>query len=273
MLVGACSASGGTSPTPAGATSTSSGDASSSGDPTTSGGPQGSSGTSGASGSVPEGGSDLDDEFDGAVIQTSWTAVNAGQTDNSVNGGVLRMKPNKNCVWFNADEGPGLVKLVTGNFKVTANVRARRASNPSQPAPGTFQFAGLIARDPAGSRSPENYVFTVMGERGGWLTNETKNTINGASKVHGPNEGRTNSDAELRICRIDQVFRMYNRPPQGGAWKLESTYNRAADMVPLPQTLQVGPIAYTYTNSPDLVGEFEYVRYRVVSSLADCTTD
>ena len=250
----------------------SSGTSGSSGSSGTSGS-SGCSGTSGTSGSPPppDGGSELDDEFEGNAVDGAWTALNAQMVASTVSGGVLRMTPNRNCVWFHADEGPGLVKLVTGDFKVTANVRARRASNPSMPAPGIFQFAGLIARDPASNSGHENYVFTVMGERGGWLTNETKNTIQSSSDVHGPNEGRTNSDAELRICRIGQVFRLYNRPPAGGAWKLESTYNRAG--APLPQTLEVGPIAYTYTDSPDLVGEFDYVRFSPVTTVADCTAD
>ena len=271
-------------------TGTSSGSAGSNGDPSKNGGSSGTSGTSGGTSGTsgcggssgtsggtsdspppPDGGSDLDDEFNGNAVDSAWTVLNAQMVASTVSGGVLRMTPNRNCVWFHADEGPGLVKLVTGDFKVTANVRARRASNPAMPAPGIFQFAGLIARDPAGSSGHENYVFTVMGERGGWLTNETKNTIQSSSDVHGPNEGRTNADAELRICRIGQVFRLYNRPPAGGSWKLESTYDRAG--APLPQTLEVGPIAYTYTNSPDLVGEFDYVRFSPVTTVADCTTD
>ena len=202
-------------------------------------------------------------------MNASWTVLNAGQFTSTVGGGVLRMTPNTNCVWFHGDQGPALVKLVTGNFKVTTSVRARRASRPADPPPPEFQFAGLIARSPEGNK--ENYVFSVMGERGGWLTNETKTTVDGSSDVHGPNEGRTNADAQLRICRIGQVFRLYNRPPSGGEWKLESTYDRAG--APLPETVQVGPIAYTYTSSPDLVGEFDYVRFGAALDVADCTPD
>lgn len=281
VSAGACANCGDNPPGP-GAANPSSGSAGSNAAPgsphQSSGGPgtgsaTGTTGTSGASGSgaIPDGGDDLDDEFEGAALDGAWTVLNGEQVATSVSGGVLRMTPNRHCVWFHADEGPGLVKLVTGDFKVTANVRARRASRPSQPAPGVYQFAGLIARDPAGSSAPENYVFSVMGERGGWLTNETKNTINDSSDVHGPNEGRKHADAELRVCRVGQVFRLYNRPPTGGRWKLESTYDRSN--APLPQTLQVGPIAYTYTSSPDLVGEFDYVRFRPVSSVDDCATD
>ena len=261
---------GGSSGTSGGSSGTSSGSSGSSG---TSGGSNGTlpDGGGGSSGTLPDGGSELDDEFEGNAVDSAWTALNTQMVASTVSGDVLRMTPNRNCVWFHADEGPGLIKLVTGDFKVTANVRARRASNPSMPAPGIYQFAGLIARDPAGSTAHENYVFTVMGERGGWLTNETKNTIRSSSDVHGPNEGRKHADAELRICRIGQVFRLYNRPPAGGPWKLESTYDRKG--APLPETLEVGPIAYTYTNSPDLVGEFDYVRFGTVTTVADCTAD
>lgn len=214
----------------------------------------------------------LDDEFNGSSLSPSWTMLNGSQFTYQVTGGTLNMRPTQYCVWFEGDEGPAFIKSVTGDFKVTTSVKARKASNPTLPAPRDFQFAGIIARDPASATSNmENYVFTVMGDRGGYLTNETKNTIDNSSNVQGPDTGRTHADAELRICRIGQIFRLYERPIGGTAWTLAVMYDRAPK--PLPATLQVGPIAYTFTRTPDLVGEFNYIRFAPVGSVADCTTD
>jgi hypothetical protein len=122
------------------------------------------------------------------------------------------MRPTKNTVWYKKDQGPGLVKLVTGNFKVTSTVRARRASAPGEPVSNGYQFAGLIARDPASAKpdAKESYVFNVVGYRGDYLSVETKTTKRDHSDVEGP--AWPSADAELRICRKDDVFRVYKRP-------------------------------------------------------------
>lgn len=244
------------------------------------GGSAGISGSAGTSGSAGSGGTGalaaLNDELDGTTLDPAWTVINDAMFDHELSGGMLLMRPTPAvcnsypyCVWFQADNGPAFVKLVAGDFAVSASVRARRASNTSQPPPPEFQFAGLIARDPASDASGvENYVFTVMGERGGFLTNELKSTVNDSSQVIGPDTGRTDADAELRICRIGQVFRLYRRPIGGSAWTLAHTFDRSSN--PLPAQLQVGPITYSYTSNTDVEGQFDWVRFREVATPADC---
>jgi hypothetical protein len=214
----------------------------------------------------------LSDDFAGDALAPSWTVVHGDLFRPAVGEGTLRMTTTAFSVWYMADRGPALVKSVTGGFKVSATVRARQASDPRLPPPPEFQFAGLIARDPASEESRrENYVFTVLGERGGYLTNETKTTRDNVSQVHGPNEGRATADGQLRICRVGQVFRVYNRPLEGGAWKLEQTYDRRRN--PLPATLQVGPIVYSFTKKPDLVGQFDDIRFAYAGHPDDCAKD
>ncbi len=227
----------------------------------------------------------LDDDFSGKELSADWTVLNGDTFEHRLDGGRLHMRPTKNTVWYKKDQGPGLVKLVTGNFKVTSTVRARRASAPGEPVSNGYQFAGLIARDPASAKpdAKESYVFNVVGYRGDYLSVETKTTKRDHSDVEGP--AWPSADAELRICRKDDVFRVYKRPigdsfggarsaggepsPPDNPWELGHTYERGD----LPPTLQVGPIAYAFTDQFDLDGSFEEVRFAPVTTLEDCTTD
>ena len=220
----------------------------------------------------------MNDDFSGTSLNAAWNVINPQMFDYEVAGGELSMEPiaslcdsYPHCVWFQEWSGPAFYKLVSGDFTVTTRVRVRSASQPSQPPPPEYQFAGLFARDPASDASGvENYVFTVMGERGGYLTNELKSTVNDSSQVVGPDTGRSDADAELRLCRIGQVFRLYERPIGGTSWSLRQTFDRDAAGAPLPTTLQVGPITYAYTNNTDVVGRFEFVEFQRVATEADC---
>jgi hypothetical protein len=210
----------------------------------------------------------LSDEFDGTGLADTWQVVNPDTAAIEVRDGALFMTPNRNVVWWLADQGPGVFREVTGNFRVSAAVQARKASDPSTHVDSGFQFAGLIARDPASDgEAPENYVFNVVGYRGDYLCTETKTTENDLSQVEGP--PWPNADAELRVCRVDDEFRIYRRPIGGDTWEHTITYSRRD----LPATLQVGPIAYTYTDGWDLEARFEYVRIEPVNGEADCLTD
>lgn len=223
---------------------------------------------------------DLDDDFSQPPVSSDWIVFNAPMFTYAIDAGQLVMEPLDDpcsswpyCVWFNNDNGPMLYKNVAGDFVISASVQARSASNPSQPPPPDFHFAGLIARDPASDASQlENYVFTVMGDRGGYLTNEVKSTVDGSSNVVGPNEGITTADADLRLCRVGQRFLLYNRPyGSSQAWELEHTWDRANN--PLGDTLQVGLIAYNYSNLVDILGRFDDVTFRTVSGESDCTRE
>ena len=161
-------------------------------------------------------------------------------------------------------------KLVTGNFKLTTAVRARRASSPNQPVgPTDYQFGGIMARAPGGGA--ESYVFVVVGDRGATLEVEAKSTRDGVSAVQG--EAWPSGDAQLRLCRVGARFHLYSRPIDGGTWKVATQWGPPYDRPDLPETLQVGPIAYAWTNQPDLLASFDYARFATVASEADCTTD
>lgn len=209
------------------------------------------------------------DGFDGDALDDAWTVVNGDLAAIEVRDGSLWITPSRYSVWFHHEAGPGVVQEVTGNFAASTTVRARSVARPDEPPFTNFQFGGLIARDPASDaeETPENYVFSVVGYRGDYLSAETKSTINDASMVDGP--PWPSGDAEIRICRVDDTFQLYIREIGADAWNLAIAYDRPD----LPDTLQVGPIAYTYTDDVDLQASFEAVTYSPVSRLSDCVAE
>ncbi len=207
------------------------------------------------------------DDFEGSGVSADWQVVNAETFALSVEGGQLVMVPNRNTVWYMADEGPGVFRDVTGNFRVTTTTYARKASNNDEAVDTGYQFSGIIARNPAGATERENYVFNVVGWRGDYMAAETKTTRNDESVVHGPDW--ESGDAELRICRFNGTFMLADRPVGGDTWNHSITYERRD----LPETLQVGPIAYTYTDEWDLRAAFDQVVYEPLASLDDCLSE
>ena len=207
------------------------------------------------------------DEFDGAIGQ-EWTPQNIELVDVEVSEGALVMTPNQFSVWFHADQGPAYFQSVSGDFQVTTSVRARSADSPDRPVESYFQFAGLMVRDPASDGpEPENYVFSVVGYRGDYLSHETKNTVNDLSMVDGP--PWPTGDAELRICRVGPDIKLFIRTIGAAEWIPAIEYTRDD----FPAELQVGPIAYAYTDDVDLRATFDYVRFGTVERPSDCVAE
>lgn len=211
----------------------------------------------------------LDDDFNGPTLAKRWRVLNKQTFELSVREGALHIKPTRKIAWWRKDNGPLLYQQVTGNFRVTVSVRARKATDPAQAPDTGYQFGGVIARDPQSdaSGSLENYVFAVVGYRGNYLCVENKTTRENISYVDGP-EWKS-GDAELRICRVNARFHLYRRPIGGERWEKTITYKRPD----LPPKLQVGPIAYALTDKFDLKASFDWIRYAPVTSVEDCTKD
>ncbi|MCS6913080.1 MAG: hypothetical protein RMK29_18285 [Myxococcales bacterium] len=211
----------------------------------------------------------LSDEFEGPQLRTGWTVLNQTTFRLTLAEGALRMEPTQNVVWWKADRGPGVVQLLRGNFKATTRVHVRSVSDPSKPPGHDYQFGGLIARDPRSDEpaGKENYVFSVIGYRGSYLSAETKSTRDSQSEVAGP--PWDSGSAELRICRLGSSVALYDRKLGSDTWHLAITYRRPD----LPAELQVGPIAYALSNHPDVRADFEWVRFAPARSRSDCERD
>ncbi|MBK8257156.1 MAG: hypothetical protein IPK82_31350 [Polyangiaceae bacterium] len=230
-----------------------------------------SSSTGGMTTSSSGGGNAMSDGFDSAPLDPSWMIMNGPNFSYSLSASALHIVPTTNTLWWmSTNTGPFVYKMVSGDFKVTTAVRARSNSDPSKPVgPIDYQFGGLMARDPAGGT--ENYVFVVVGDRGATIEIETKSTDNNASEID--NVFWPSGDAQLRICRVGSTFHVYTRPFAGGTWGIATPYDPPFQRPDMPADLQVGVIAYTWTNTPDLRASFDHVLFDAVSSQADCLVD
>ena len=215
--------------------------------------------------------SELDDDFESGILDPSWQVANPANYTREFVSGRLILTPLGYTQWYQAENSGGLLsKLVEGNVKITARIRARSVNNPSQPVTGgPFQLGGLMLRNP--NSAQESYVFVAVGLSGGDLAIETKTTQNSGSSFQASFWGT--GDAELRLCRIGQRFFMYARPLGGGTWQFGTPAVPYFDRPDLPWTLMAGPIAYGPTASPDLQAEFEEIRYEPAFNECDCTND
>ena len=184
--------------------------------------------------------------------------------DASVDGGTLVLTLTHQALWFNSDRGVLFSKPVSSDFRITATVRAAKTSDPTSVpgGDGTVQLGGLMAR---ADRTPEDYVFIVVGDDGDGPSVETKSTDNSVSVYEGP--PWPSAAADLRLCRVGSSVTLYKRPAgSSDAWALAKAYDRPD----LPESLQVGANIYS-GSAPDLTVRYEHLTVEPVHDAADCT--
>lgn len=247
--------------------------------------------------------SPLSDEFGNPYTLPLWQRVhvvegwNAEQLEtidiSATRPGWLTMIP-WTCTWYQDWRGPMAFKRVGGDFVVTSAVENTGRDGVSLPGIN-FSLGGLMIRTPRNitpatwSPGGENYVFLSVGygQAGPprWQF-EVKTTVASQSTLilsdaPGP-------AARLQIARLGRYVICLRREP-GGPWRVHQRYDRPD----FPDTLQVGPVAYTDWNKaqtfdpfihngaalhpplppgvidpspgtpyyPDLVARWDYVRY------------
>jgi hypothetical protein len=235
----------------------------------------------------------LSDEFDQVGTLAQWKDLatveqfpsKAARLDiNTTSPGQLYIEP-YTSTWFDDYRGVFLYKEVTGDYMVTARVRA--SGKTSDTPASAFSLSGLMSRAPRAitmeSWTPygENWLFIATGYGNGGIDGpqfETKTTTNSASTLW---LTRSRADwVNLRILRVGEVFLMLYQFT-GGPW----TLSRCFDRPDLAQTLQVGIHAYTDWNTittrypndperfnratltgpdthPDLIVRDDYVRFQ-----------
>lgn len=260
---------------------------------------------------------DLNDDFEDASTLANWQRIyqtegwGADQLEvwdiNNTQAGKMVFAPHT-TVWYEDYRGPLVYKEISGDFVVTTQVQITDRDEIGDsdlddvPSGSQFSLAGLMIRtprnitDPAldwsegsmqddGTNDGENYVFLSLGwgNSGDEFQLETKSTRNSDSDLTLQSMGY-NGVINLQIARIGEtVYTLYQIP--GEEWVLNSSEHRP-DM---PETLQVGMVAYTdwekandfdvfYHNShtlqpggddptpfnpfaPDLVAGFEFIQF------------
>lgn len=204
----------------------------------------------------------LNDEFDTQVLDSSWLQYEPNLFTTEVSNGSLKMDINgvacgNNCPWFHAQSAGFIYKKIVGDFEVIALVESVMASgmNMGNDIDNDTQLGGLMARDM--NDASENYVFNVVGTRFDISSIETKSTTNNNSGTieHFP---ISITRAELRMTREGMEFKMYSRDLGAHDWILRSSFTRPD----LPDTLQVGIIAYAFESYPeDLMVMVDYIRF------------
>ena len=193
----------------------------------------------------------LDDEFDGDEL-AGWEIVNADRADVHLANDSLVIEPRAMSLWFDGSAGVLLAKRIAGDFVVTAPVRARSLSEPTQPPSPLFRLGGLMARDPGGAA--EDYVFIVLGADDADVSVETKSTDDSKSDYQAP--PWPSGEGSVRICREGARFTLLVREATG-TWIEQAMFTRDD----LPDTLQVGPMAYANADPADLQVNFDAVRF------------
>jgi hypothetical protein len=212
----------------------------------------GATGTGGSAASIP-----ASDGFDGTALDASWIVLRPDLADISVGQGTLSVRPHPNALWYQAGQGELVYKLVTGDFKATATVHTRKATDSSMPPDQNVELGGVMARSPDGSS--ENYVLIVVGfAEMGHLAIEHKDTTNSNSVFA---ESPWTADAELRLCRTGSTFAVFKRNPGDASW---GSADYQATRTDLPATMQVGAVAYDNDAAPDLNVTFDELTFAPV---------
>lgn len=193
--------------------------------------------------------SSLGDDFSGPALEPAWSVLNAGILHATVSAGELHLRPlvgGPSVTWYQGDQGPLVYKLVTGDFTVTATVRAFDPLNPSAPPPAPYRLGGLMARDPASTAADQEFVHVAVGggDAGTPVAVEDKTTTQSVSDfVLYP---LAVAAGELRITRQGALMSLFHRPIGGSAWQLLRAHAHPG----LPATLQVGLMVYSNPVDP-----------------------
>ena len=203
----------------------------------------------------------LSDEFDSAASMAAWSRVEQSEgwnveplahwSVNSPGAGVLSgatgrmvMVPHT-VTWYQNYRGPMAYKTVSGDFAITARVRATGRDGVSVPT-ALFSLAGVMIRTPrvitpaTWTPNGENYVFLSVGYGNATprrFQYEVKTTINGDSQLALSNA--PSAEAVLQIVRIGSSVICLRR--EGAQWIVHARYTRTD----LPPTVQAGLVAYT----------------------------
>jgi hypothetical protein len=146
--------------------------------------------------------------------------------------------------WYEDIIGGFLYQSITGDFEATARVKAsgRKESTPTR----SFSLGGLMVRTPHEvnannfEQGKENWLFLTTGtvDRPGEPQFEVKTTMNSVSTLR--SYPAQQGWVDLRIVRLRELFTLLYRY-DGEAWAYLDQWVRPD----LPQTVQVGLIAYT----------------------------
>ncbi len=203
----------------------------------------------------------LDDEFNGAALDPSWNLLHPELVDLVLTGTSLSLTPNAFGVpdmWFNEGEGPLLWRPLTGYFTVTTRAHVTGATDLSSPPPTGFRLGGLLVRSGLpGGTFEHDWAHIATGSGGGGTPTgverkETHDSVSTWSILP-----TASTDLELRLRRRGASIQLSWREPGASEWIELADF----DFPELPGTVQVGPMAYSFSGPPNVTARFDWVHY------------
>ena len=198
------------------------------------------------------------DTFNGTALSPSWQILNPTTAAVSVSGGELHIQPllgGPAFTWFADDEGTFVFKSISGDFSVRSHARATAVSNPNLPPQGQYKLGGIMIRNPASVPGDRNTLHVAVGAGSGSfpVAVEDKTTQNSQSVFLF--NAIAQASCELRIQRRAAQFTLEYRIDNNSPWLLARVFNRPD----LPQTVQVGLMAYSFQATPDMRVSFDEI--------------
>jgi len=205
----------------------------------------------------------LTDEFDGDLA--SWDIYNPLAASVWVADSALDITPAALTQWYGTDEAVHVSKEVSGNFMITTHMTVTDLMGGSVVWGDPYRIGGILLRDPAGG---PNTVHVGIGRMtDDWMSAVTKSTDDGQSTV-GTIPWLTGATAELRLCRVgDDVHALIRMP--GEEWTIINQFSRPD----LPGAVAAGPMAYAGSPTADLKASAEWVCFKEIECLAECSSD
>jgi hypothetical protein len=204
--------------------------------------------------------SSFDDDFDGHALSPAWQVHNPQLVDLTVGNGGLHLRPlagGPAATWYGNGEGPLVHRLVRGDFTVIATLRAYRSSNAGTPLEANYNMGGVSLRDPRSDQGPHDWLHVSVG--GGIpsipIAAEDKSTDDSQSdlRLH----AIAAPQGQVRATRQGAQIGLYYRATANEPWTLLRTHFRP-DLGP---ELQVGPIAYSWSRTVDVVVSFDRIQF------------
>ena len=220
-------------------------------------------------GDVPVSG--LSDEFENASSISDWLVraeVEGDPSDGSVSisGGQLLLRPVQDRYFLNDHRGLSLFKNIRSSdyrrFLMETHVTALDPASGGAPTED-FHSAGLVIYPDITRMS--DWVVANIGLQSGTLAFEDKSTVNDNSVLTLYATGPEMSGA-VRLCVVDGVITVFTRLDGDPTWTERNSFTHA-----FGTTFGAGVMINDYlAGTAEVEGQFDYVRFQSIDSVADC---
>ncbi len=203
---------------------------------------------------------------------SDWTLLNPERSTRvgAENGSlVIIPEQTQQNGWYEDNQSSLLFRPVTGDFIVEASIKVSTMAGDAAPEVG-YNSAGFVIRDGTSTQGSENWIMYNIGAQSRQVPFgvEVKTTVNSNSvlELFAVDDGSLT--LEMRVCRIGNAFRYFQRPANTDMWMetLPSTPHVRDDF---PATIDVGLEAGSWS-ATDVQGTFDWIR---AWAPTDCTED